>query len=104
MTTLERTLIFVILFYLFLKIFGFFDKKKEKRETKHRVGDVVKVKTKHWYNSNKDSQGTVVLKNDYEFDEEYSHYCGYMLTIVEVGYNYYFVEENDYLWTDDMFE
>lgn len=101
MTTFGRIFIFGISFYL---VYCLINAWNSRRTTKYKVGDVVKVKNRHWYNKNRNSQGTVFLSNGYEFDGEYGRYCGRKLTIAEVKHNFYFVEENEYVWTDDMFE
>lgn len=98
------TILFIgIIVYFFLRLF-YQRKQVCNYSTKHNVGDVVRVKTLDWYNANKDSEGTVTLEYDFEFDEVYSEYCGATLTIIEVKNGFYFVDENEYVWTDDMFE
>ena len=74
---------------------------------KHKVGDIVKIKSYQWYNTNKDSSGDV---HDCEiiFNSTMSMYCGKEMTIEEVdeeGQFYYLYEDIEaYKWTDDMFD
>ena len=45
-------------------------------ETKFKVGDVVKVKSLDWYNSNKIEDGSVVVKNYLAFSKDMKEFCG----------------------------
>lgn len=71
---------------------------------KYGIGDRVLVKSVDWYNENKDLCGVVnVPKN---FVSSMSKYCGKVVAITRVGYNcYYIAEDNgEYAWSDEMFE
>lgn len=70
----------------------------------YKVGDKVRVKSLEWYNENKNKMGNI-LCNQIEFFQIYmSKFCGSILTIKNIDMDTYKVEENDYFWTDDMFE
>ena len=70
---------------------------------KYKVGDKVLVKSIDWYNKNKDKYGDVCFDNTI-FVGGQSLYCGCELTIRLVTDDRYYVNENDYYWTDEMIE
>ena len=75
---------------------------------KYKVGDKVRIKSLDWYNENKDSGGIVVLST-HVFIPEMSEYCGTIVTIKDAFEDIddnvmYYIEENDFDWTDEMIE
>lgn len=70
---------------------------------KYKVGDKVKVKSLEWYNKNKTKSGFINYR-DVHFTEDMSIFCGCILTIKVINKDIYDVEENVYIWTEDMFE
>lgn len=74
---------------------------------KYKVGDKVKVKSLKWYNENKDKKGYVNHSDTIFFEPNMSKFCGSIFTIknIDIDLESYDVEEeNEYYWTDDMFE
>lgn len=71
---------------------------------KHKVGDVVLIKSLDWYNENKKSNG--IVETSTCFLEEMSEYCGKISVITNIiGKAYEMnIDEGYYTWTDDMFE
>ena len=70
---------------------------------KYKIGDRVKIKSRDWYKENKRKRGRIYFDNA-SFIPEMSRYCGTKLTIAEVKHNFYFVEENNYAWTEEVIE
>lgn len=70
---------------------------------KYKVGDKVKVKSLDWYNANKNQTGQVQCLDEI-FLEEMSKLCGRLVTIHSIAEHGYYINEDDYTWTDDMFE
>jgi hypothetical protein len=72
---------------------------------KYKVGDKVVVKSKAWYDKNKDEHGNVQMKFDY-FVDSMDELCGKTVTISQVADDHYLIEEDAdfFLWYDDMFE
>ena len=70
---------------------------------KYKVGDKVLIKSLDWYNKNKTKHGDIWFDNAV-FTGGQSLYCGCELTIRLVTNDRYYVNENDYYWTDDMIE
>ena len=72
---------------------------------KYKVGDKVRVKSIDWYEENKDDSGSIKIgSKEYYFVEEMLNYCGAPLTIKEVDSESYITNENEWVWTDGMFE
>ena len=73
---------------------------------KYKVGDKVKVKSREWYNKNKNKYGAVNCSDMAYFQPTMLKFCENILTIKNIDkvINAYKVEENDYYWVDDMFE
>ena len=73
---------------------------------KYKVGDKVKVKSREWYNKNKNKYGAINCSDMAYFQPTMSKFCENILTIKNIDkiINAYKVEENDYYWVDDMFE
>jgi hypothetical protein len=69
----------------------------------HKVGDKVVVKSKAWYNENKDESGDVQMKFDY-FVDSMAELCGKTVTISEIIDGRYRIKEMCFGWYDDMFE
>lgn len=69
---------------------------------KFNVGDKVLVKNLDWYNENKNGLGCVDVPCT--FVSDMSIYCGKVLTIRHKGWSDYAVEENNFSWSDQMFE
>lgn len=51
-------------------------KKRIMKETKFKVGDVVKVKSLDWYNSNKAEDGSVTVEGSFTFTKDMKELCG----------------------------
>ena len=75
---------------------------------KYKNGDIVKIKSYQWYNTNKKEPFGDIWNTNRIFTQEMSKYCGKEMTIEEVdeeGQFYYLYEDIEaYKWTDDMFE
>lgn len=72
---------------------------------KHKVGDVVQIKSLDWYNENKLWSG--IRKSDGpSFVYDMSVYCGIKAKITAVLYDYYFIDidNGEWYWRDDYFE
>lgn len=69
---------------------------------KYKVGDKVVVKSLDWYNANKGASGVVSVPCN--FVKDMQHFCGKALIIRRVNVASYYVEGNNYLWSDEMFE
>lgn len=67
---------------------------------KYKVGDKVKVKSKEWYDANKDDYGYIYFLDDM------AEYCGLVANILSVNERYYEIDLDDKVfgWTDEMFE
>lgn len=70
---------------------------------KYKVGDKVRIKSREWYDVNKNKYGDAKI-NDICFNKQMSEYCGDIVTIKEVYGKGYYLEEVVYYWTDEMFE
>jgi len=74
---------------------------------KHKIGDVVTIKSKEWYSKNKDKFGNVECGHVY-FVRGMSKYCGVIAVIKDVdkGDELYSIDIDGYayFWTDEMFE
>ena len=75
---------------------------------RYRKGDKVRIKSREWYNANKNSEGAIIFPNFRIFDESMSKFCGKVVTIatyVSRG-DYYDIEEdgNVNYWCGEMFE
>ena len=71
---------------------------------KHKIGDIVQIKSLDWYNNNKDKGGIVVCK--IWFTTYMCEFCGMNAKITGVQGNSYKIDidKEHYFWTDDMFE
>ena len=70
----------------------------------YKVGNKVRVKSLDWYLKNCNSRGNVECSHGYSFLEAQSVLCGAILTIDHVWFYSYRVAENNFAWTDEMFE
>lgn len=75
---------------------------------KHRVGDIVKIKSREWYDKNKDLEGEIYLK-DCAFAAPMAKYLGKTATITAITDSISYcldIDKQDWHWhwTDDMFE
>lgn len=70
---------------------------------KHKVGDKVRIKSKEWWEENKDEFGEIDSCN---FTEMMQHYCGKVATIVDMdNYSYSIdLDNGSYSWCDGIFE
>lgn len=71
---------------------------------KYKVGDKVRVKSKEWYDENKDNYGNVSVKH--YFTEQMSEWCGKEVTIDAIFDDFYRIKDDkdEWNWTDEMFE
>ena len=76
---------------------------------KYKVGDKVRIKSKDWYEKNKDEDGDIRLSQRY-FNEDMCMYCGKIATIEEISTYHGYIRYNididklHYFWDDEMFE
>lgn len=59
-------------------------KKKTMEEMKFKVGDVVKVKSLDWYNSNKTENGSVTVEVPFVFTNDMKELCGKFFCIEKI--------------------
>ena len=78
---------------------------------KYKVGDYVRIKSLDWYNENKDNYGAIYAGNGFVFWKNMVRHCGEIMkiTIVKVDpedsdKGYYFMENSEEKWTDEMIE
>lgn len=75
---------------------------------KHNVGDVVRIKSKEWYDENKNVYGNVInnAESKVALTPQMSELCGMVATIIEVFENSYYIDIDGYnFFLDDyMFE
>ena len=75
---------------------------------KHNVGDVVRIKSKEWYEKNRDEDGNIrnKIQSKAGFTTQMSEFCGMVAIIVEVFENSYYIDIDGYnFFLDDyMFE
>ena len=73
---------------------------------KHKVGDVVQIKSLDWYNENKDEDGWVGEEHMSSFGCDMSEYCGIKAKITAVLDDYYVIDIDNgkWCWCDYMFE
>lgn len=72
---------------------------------KHKVGDIVRIKSRKWYDA-KEKVGGYIFLCPYGFTIDMSTYCGAEAKIIEVREDSYFIDIDGrkWLWTDEMFE
>jgi hypothetical protein len=75
---------------------------------KHNVGDVVRIKSKEWYDENKNVYGNVInnAESKVALTPQMSELCGMVATIIEVFNESYHIDIDRYqfFWDDYMFE
>lgn len=78
---------------------------------KYKVGDYVRIKSLDWYNKNKDNYGAIYAGNGFCFWKEMARHCGEIMKITLVKIDpedsnkgYYFMENSEEKWTDEMIE
>lgn len=73
---------------------------------KYKIGDLVRVNDKEWYDKNKKESGDVVINARHAFTPEMSRYCGQFVVIAAVDdeMNGYFIMQDymTWLWHDEM--
>lgn len=80
-------------------------KKKTMKETKFKVGDVVKVKSLDWYNKHKGENGYIIVERNHPFTEEMKEFCGKYFCINDISENgIYFKGISDFVFYDWMIE
>ena len=76
---------------------------------RYKEGDKVIIKSREWYDKNKDESGIVTFstdRGDYNVTKEDERFFGRVVTITYVGVGYYIIAEDDrgYIWIDEMIE
>lgn len=78
---------------------------------KYKVGDKVRIKSIDWYNENKDNYGAIYAGNGFCFWKSMARLCGEIMKITSVKVDpedsnkgYYFMENSEEKWTDEMIE
>ena len=81
------------------------------RAMKYNVGDRVRIKSLDWYNENKDNYDCVYAGNGFGFWKKMVRHCGEIMKITSVKVDpedsnkgYYFMENSEERWTDEMIE
>lgn len=82
---------------------------KEKEQMRYEKGDKVIIKSREWYDKNKDESGIITFntdRGDYHITKEDERFFGRVVTITYVGVGYYIIAEDDrgYIWIDEMIE
>lgn len=77
----------------------------ENKTMKYKVGDRVAVKSRKWYDENKDEYGIIQIGTD-TFVRSMSKFCGGTVTISQLKNKSYLIEgdPDKFHWYDDMFE
>lgn len=75
----------------------------------YKKGDKVIIKSREWYDKNKDEYGIITFNADRggcNFTKQDVCFCGRVVTIKYEGYGYYLIVEDDrgYAWIDEMIE
>lgn len=71
---------------------------------KHKVGDKVRIKSREWYEKNKNRAGDILCGGIF-FVEDMDCYCGKIATITEANGTYKIdIDDHEFSWTDEMFE
>ena len=76
---------------------------------RYKEGDKVIIKSREWYDKNKDESGIITFNADRggcNFTKQDVCFCGRVVTIKYEGYGYYLIAEDDrgYAWIDEMIE
>lgn len=71
---------------------------------KHKIGDKVRIKSREWYEKNKNASGDILCGETF-FVEDMERYCGETATITSIDKTYNInIDDNEFNWTDEMFE
>lgn len=71
---------------------------------KHKVGDKVRIKSREWYEKNKNRAGDILCGGIF-FVDDMVCYCGNIATIASVDRIYRLdIDNSEFEWTDEMFE
>ena len=74
---------------------------------KHKVGDKVRIKSREWYEKNKD-ENDEIKGNAASFVPDMAIYCGKTATITEINcadcIYHIDLDDDEWVWTDGMFE
>ena len=76
---------------------------------RYKKGDKVIIKSREWYDKNKDKSGIITFstdRGDYNVTKEDERFFGRVVTITYVGVGYYIIAEDDgrYVWIDEVIE
>ena len=76
---------------------------------RYKKGEKVIIKSREWYDKNKDEFGIVTFstdRGDYNVTKEDEPFFGRVVTITYVGDGYYIIAEDErgYVWIDEMIE
>ena len=74
---------------------------------KFKVGDKVRIKSKDWYEKNRDYSGYILLPLYVVFNYLMSKHCGEIATITEILEDSEYkidIDKDNFNWTDEMFE
>ena len=76
---------------------------------RYKTGDKVIIKSREWYDKNKDESGIITFstdRGDYSVTKEDERFFGRVVTITYEGEGYYLIAEDDrgYAWIDEMIE
>ena len=82
---------------------------KEKEQMRYEKGDKVIIKSREWYDKNKDESDIITFstdRGDYSITKEDERFFGRVVTITYEGEGYYIIAEDDrgYAWIDEMIE
>lgn len=71
---------------------------------KHKVGDRVRIKSREWYEKNKNRAGDILCGGTF-FVDDMVCYCGNIATIASVDRIYRLdIDNSEFEWSDEMFE
>lgn len=80
-------------------------KKKMMKEMKFKVGDIVKIKSLNWYNSNKAKDGSVIVEGSFSFTEIMKEFCGKFFYVEKIDETYLSLKGlGDYVFHSWMLE
>lgn len=71
---------------------------------KYKVGDKVRIKSKEWYENNKDEKCNITLSDGSHFWESMTELLGKSFTITKAINGWYCLEESIFKITDEMIE
>ena len=76
---------------------------------RYKKGDKVIIKSREWYDKNKDESGIITFstdRGDYNVTKEDERFFGRVVTITYVGVGYYIIAEDngEYVWIDELIE